>query len=224
MGHKLAIVAASFALLVSSLGAAPGRNSDRFDPARVVSAAETMYPLDGSVSGTVIFEVTVEKTGEIGNILVVRGVPKLTEEAERSVRRWKFEPARLNGHQVAAPVLVAFTFSLSLPWFSGADPMQPRRKASASYGPIRIVSTSPVNNSAPDVAFGVMTLQARVDSAGEVGKIEVIDSIPPLAEEAERSIRQWKFLPARFDGLPLSTPMVAAFLFSDVPLGRCLRF
>jgi outer membrane biosynthesis protein TonB len=50
-----------------------------------------------------------------------------------------------------------------------------------------------------------------------------MDGIPPLAEEAERSIRQWKFLPAKFQGSPLATPMVAAFLFSDTPLGRCSR-
>jgi putative transposase len=45
-----------------------------------------------------------------------------------------------------------------------------------------------------------------------------------LAEEAKRCVRQWKFLPARFEGSTLTTPMVATFLFSDVPLGRCSRF
>ena len=74
------------------------------------------------------------------------------------------------------------------------------------------------------MAFGAVTLQAIVDAAGAVGKIEVMDGIPPLAEEAERSVRQWKFLPAKFEGSPLTTPMVALFLFSDVPLGRCSRF
>jgi len=52
----------------------------------------------------------------------------------------------------------------------------------------------------------------------------VMDGIPRLAEEAERSIRQWKFLPAKFQGSPLATPMAAAFLFSDTPLDRCSRF
>ena len=222
--HKLAAVAASFTLVAGSLWAAQGNDSHRFDPTRVVSAAGTMYPLGSSVSGTVILEVTVEKTGEVGNIIVVHGVPKLTEEAERSVRRWKFQPAHLNGRRVAAPVLAAFTFSLSLQWFSGPDHVQPRRKELAPYEPIRIISTSPVNNPAPDVAFGAVTLQAIVDAAGAVGKIEVMDGIPPLAEEAERSVRQWKFLPAKFEGSPLTTPMVALFLFSDVPLGRCSRF
>jgi len=37
-------------------------------------------------------------------------------------------------------------------------------------------------------------------------------------------VRQWKFLPAKFEGSLLTTPMVAVFLFNDVPLGRCSRF
>ena len=69
-----------------------------------------MSPPECSVSGTVILEVTVEKTGGVGNIIVVHGVPKLTQEAERSVRRWNFQPARLKGQRVAAPVLAGLTF------------------------------------------------------------------------------------------------------------------
>jgi TonB family protein len=222
--HKIVAVTVSFTLLAGVLWAAQRKDSQRYDPARAVSAAETMYPLGCSVSGTVILEVTVEKTGGVGNIIVVHGVPKLTEEAERSVRQWKFRPAHLNGQRVAAPVLAAFTFSLSPQWLPGQDPVRPRGKALAPYVPIRIISTSPVNNPASDVAFGVVTLQAGVNAAGDADKIEVMDGIPPLAEEAERSILQWKFLPAKFEGSPLATPMVATFLFSDTPLGRCSRF
>jgi len=92
-----------------------------------------MYPLGCSLSGTVILEVTVEKTGKAGNIKVIYGVPQLTEEAERSVRRWKFEPAHLNGQRMAAPVLAAFTFSLSPQWFSGPDHVLPRGKELVPY-------------------------------------------------------------------------------------------
>jgi hypothetical protein len=80
--HELAAVAASITLLAGSLWAAQGKDSHRFDPARVVSIAETMSPPECSVSGTVILEVTVEKTGGVGNIIVVRGVPKLSEEID----------------------------------------------------------------------------------------------------------------------------------------------
>ena len=74
------------------------------------------------------------------------------------------------------------------------------------------------------MGFDVLTLHEGVNAAGDVGKIEVMGGIPPLVEEAERSIRRWKFLPAKLQGSPLATPMVAAFLFSDTPLGRCSRF
>ena len=224
MSHKLAIVAVTFVLQISPLWAAAAQGENRFDPVRLVSVAETMYPVDTAASGTVILQVTVEKMGRIGNIQVVRGIPKLTAEAERSVRRWKFAPARLNGHQVAAPVVVAFTFSLSLPWSSGVAPVKPRAKALTSFEPIKITSTSEANNPVPDIALAAVTLQVSVDPTGSLGKIEVIDGITPLAAEAERSVRQWKCLPARFEGSALTSSMVTTFLFSDVPLGRCSRF
>jgi len=83
--YKL-ITAASLTLLAGSLWAAQAKVSHRFDPARVVSTIGTLYPIDSTMSGTVILEVTVEKTGKAGNMVVVHGVPKLTDEAERSIR------------------------------------------------------------------------------------------------------------------------------------------
>jgi hypothetical protein len=42
---------------------------------------------------------------------VIRDIASLTEEAARAVKQWKFKPARLDGHPVATPMVVAFTFS-----------------------------------------------------------------------------------------------------------------
>jgi hypothetical protein len=50
-------------LLVSPLWATVAQGKNRFDPVRLVSVAETMYPVDTAVSGTVILQVTVEKAG-----------------------------------------------------------------------------------------------------------------------------------------------------------------
>jgi TonB family protein len=183
-----------------------------------------MYPTGSTLSGTVILEVTVEKTGEVGMIQVLRGIPKLTEEAEHSLRQWKFEPARLEGQRVAAPVLVTFTFSLSSPPSSSPDLVPSGTENPSPYEPIRIISTVAANNPEPDVAFGTVILQVTVDPTGAVEKIEVIDGVSPLAGEAERSVRQWRFSAARFKGAPLTTPMVASFIFSDLPPDRCVRF
>ena len=186
--HKLIHIAASLCLLVGCPWALRGNDLRRFDPARVVSIAQTMCPDGGTVSGIVILEAMVAKTGKVRTIQVVQGLPKLTEEAERSVGQWKFEPARLDAQPVAAPILVAFIFSLSLPC---SGPVRPsaRRRGPSSYEPIRIIATVPAADPAPDVAFGTATLQVVIDASGNVGKVEILDGIPLLAQEAERGLR-----------------------------------
>jgi len=224
IGVKRAVLAAGMALVVACPWAAAAKAVRRFEPVRVVSTAATLYPDGSTSSGTVILLVMVERTGEVGTIQVVRGLPKLTEAAQRSVRQWKFEPAKLNGERVAAPVLAAFSFNLSLPSPPEPDLGSPTRKTPLPYEPIRIVSTAPARNPAADVAFGTVTLQVVIDATGSVSAVEVIDGISPLSQEAERSVREWKFRPARFAGAALASPMVASFIFSDLPPAQCSRF
>jgi periplasmic protein TonB len=81
-----------------------------FDPPTVTKVAEAVYPLQSVVSGTVVLEVSLDDTGKIADVRVVRGIPVLTEPAERSVRQWKFQPAKLDGKAVASKVPVAFSF------------------------------------------------------------------------------------------------------------------
>ncbi len=82
----------------------------RFDPPTVVNVVNAVYPLQSVVSGTVVLEVSLDDTGKIAEVRVVRGIPALTESAERSVRQWKFQPAKLDGKAVASKVPVAFSF------------------------------------------------------------------------------------------------------------------
>lgn len=82
----------------------------RFDPPTVTEVAEAVYPLQSVVSGTVVLEVSLDDKGKIADVRVVRGIPALTEPAERSLRQWKFQPAKLDGKPVASKVPVAFSF------------------------------------------------------------------------------------------------------------------
>ena len=82
----------------------------RFDPPAVVRAAEVIYPLRSVASGTVVLEVSLDETGKITDVRVVRGIPSLTESADRSIRQWEFQPAQLNGEPVHSKMTVAFSF------------------------------------------------------------------------------------------------------------------
>jgi TonB family protein len=57
-----------------------------------------------------VLEVSLDDTGKIADVRVVRGIPALTQPAERSVQQWKFQPAKLEGKAVPSKVPVAFSF------------------------------------------------------------------------------------------------------------------
>ena len=82
----------------------------QFDPPTVTSAAEAIYPLQSVASGTVVLEVSLDETGKITDVRVVRGIPSLTESAERSIQQWKFRSALLDGKPVQSKMAVAFSF------------------------------------------------------------------------------------------------------------------
>ncbi len=112
MLRRLLIILAVLTLAAMTTAAPqyPGR-SQRFDAAEVVSTAELYYPPTSAAFGTVVLELTVDESGSIENIKVVKDIKSLTPEAEKCVRKWSFRPARLGGRPVTSIVPVAFTFN-----------------------------------------------------------------------------------------------------------------
>jgi len=104
----------SFALLALAATLAPAQlpevREPRFEPAEVVSTVEPRYPAKSIATGTVILQVSLNETGAIEQVKVLKHVASLTAEAERAVRHWSFRPARLNGRPVRSSLAVAFTF------------------------------------------------------------------------------------------------------------------
>lgn len=154
-------------------------------------------------SGTVVLQVTVDEAGAIRKVEAIHGIPSLTEEAEQSMRQWKFKPAELDGRTVASSIIASFTFSRSSSpslGFSVTAESQLQEEKTSQYQPISVLSTLEAIYPAADARFGTVILQVMVDKAGAIGKVEVIHGIPSLTEEAERSVRQWKFKPAETNG------------------------
>ena len=63
------------------------------------------------IYGTVSLEATVNERGAVTDIRIVNGHPVLARAAADAVRRWRFQPATLNGRpvEVRLPVRVQFT-------------------------------------------------------------------------------------------------------------------
>jgi hypothetical protein len=100
-------------IIAPTIGGAPkelNQTRRRFDPPSVLAVTEAVYPLESVASGTVVLEISLDDVAKITNIRVVRGIASLTEPAERSVRQWTFEAAKLDGKPVSSKIVVAFSF------------------------------------------------------------------------------------------------------------------
>jgi protein TonB len=64
------------------------------------------------VSGTVVLQATISKTGTIENLRVISGPPMLTSAAMEAVRSWRYRPYLLNNDPVEVETTVNVVFSL----------------------------------------------------------------------------------------------------------------
>jgi TonB family protein len=62
--------------------------------------------------GTVTLEALVGPDGSVKDVKVVSGPPLLRQAAIDAVRRWKYEPFRLNGKRITAQTQVQIDFKL----------------------------------------------------------------------------------------------------------------
>jgi protein TonB len=62
--------------------------------------------------GTVILEATIDESGVVRDVKVLRSAPLLDQAAVDAVKQWRYTPTRLNG--VAVPIILTVTVTFSL--------------------------------------------------------------------------------------------------------------
>ena len=73
------------------------------------------YPLAAKaqrITGTVVFEIVIDKGGHVSDVRVVGGPPLLQQAGADAVRRWTYKPYILNGEAVEVITSAAVTFAL----------------------------------------------------------------------------------------------------------------
>jgi protein TonB len=81
----------------------------------VVLSSAPIYPPDArrlQIQGIVVLNVLVDETGKVTEAKIVSGPVFLQQAAMDSVRKWKYQPARLDGQPIAIHINVGVNFSL----------------------------------------------------------------------------------------------------------------
>jgi TonB family protein len=63
------------------------------------------------IKGIVVLEITIDETGKVADSRVVRSIPLLDAEAEKTVREWQFEPTIVDGKPVPVRTVVTVNFT-----------------------------------------------------------------------------------------------------------------
>jgi protein TonB len=75
-----------------------------------------VYPLlarQARISGVVILQAVISKSGTIENLTLKQGNPMLAPAAIEAVRQWKYKPYYLNGEPVEVETLITLNFTLA---------------------------------------------------------------------------------------------------------------
>ena len=88
-------------------------SGSQLKPPQLVSSVLPIYPQiaqQAGVEGDVVVQASIDKSGNVSSTKVLYGPMMLRQAAIDAVRRWKYEPALLDGKAVATQMTVRIRF------------------------------------------------------------------------------------------------------------------
>jgi TonB family protein len=82
---------------------------------KLINSVAPVYPLSArssGVQGDVVIDTTIDKSGNVVRVHVISGPAMLRPSALESLRRWKYEPSKLDGEPVEVQMQVTIKFRL----------------------------------------------------------------------------------------------------------------
>ena len=193
----------------------PASNLKRLD-----SSAAVEFPRELSayeVADTVAIEVTVSPEGRVKKAKVVSGkIDALKEAAEKTVKKWAFEPYLINGTPVSVRTEITLNFNNTLDHYrdpNGDLPVHLDEKTAQALVAKRVEPQYPAEARAGHIQ-GAVELRVIVDEDSRVHALHIIKGHPMLAAAAYNAVRQWEFKPYVENGKPLPVDTNVTVTFS----------
>ena len=183
---------------------------------RLIKSERPQYPQVArreGWEGTVVLRITIGAGGGVEHIKTQTssGFPALDESAARSVKTWRFDPARDGEFRIATVVDLPIRFDLEEYGiqFSRKKP-EPEPEPAREKKPARLVKSE--RPPYPEAARrqgseGTVVLRITINAGGDVEKVTIHESsgFPALDESAAQSVKTWQFDPAKDGDDPISS-------------------
>jgi TonB family protein len=200
------------------------RSAPVFVSCTISSAGNITFPINSTATGIVTLMVNLDATGQVQNAEVVRDIPSLTIVATTAVKTWTFTPAVLDGQPVASIIPTSVVFNPFNPAGVGSTSLsiplpQVTPGPSSGYAPAQITAASFATYPVASLTSGAVVLDVTVGNSGSVTKIHAVRAVKPLTQQAIKAVRSWSFSPATFQGTPIASHAVIAFVFPSPGVG-----
>jgi outer membrane biosynthesis protein TonB len=207
------------ALMIQSAWSAPG-----FQPPSIASAVNIAYPTNVMTPGIVTLMVNLDSSGNVQNLDVLRDLPSLTSVASAAVKSWSFTPASLDGQAVPSVLPVSVVFNPFNPGGVGnlsqtISLSQAAPAATTGYNPPQITAASYATYPVDSIASGAVVLDITIGSTGKITKVHVVRDVQSLTPQTTKAVKAWTFVPATYQGTPMASHMVIAFVFPSPGTG-----
>ncbi len=189
-----------------------------FVPANLRKAGNIPYPTSSLDAGVVTLSVELDKTGQVTGVGILRDISSVSAQAAAAVRSWMYSPATLDGKPVASTLMINIVYN---PGFLGADniplpppaQVQPISTKDPAFLPPQLNTANFAPYPAKAKTQGAVVLDVQLDTNGNTAKVATLRDVPPLTGSAIGALRNWNFSAATYDGKPIQSHMVVAFVF-----------
>ncbi|HTB80960.1 MAG TPA: energy transducer TonB [Opitutaceae bacterium] len=230
-------------LLVSPLAMARGEeqssnNAEGYEHFKIDQTWQASFPHAAAVigfgSGEAHVVIAVDATGTLTDCLVTGYTHRaFADEAVRTVKKWRYEPARLHGEPMSVVAKIDFVFEkegLTVVTQTPQENLDSRyheiEKNQYSYRvhtlseldhlptPVHVVEPVYPTAWAAKGIVGIVSVEFYIDETGKVRMPGVANTAsPPLANLAIDAVQQWQFEPATCKGKPVLVRVSQDFNF-----------
>jgi TonB family protein len=210
------------ACLMASVWVSGQSSESKYHSAGISQAGNIAYPLNTQAPGFVTLDVSVDASGAVQNINVIRDVAPLTAAAQTAVNSWQFTGAALEGKHVSGVVRVDVAFNPYNPsgvGLPGETLQAPNGSASGKFVPAGLQKATYAQYPPDTVAGGTVVLKVAVGKSGKVHGVTTLQGTGVLATSATAAAKNWVFAPALYEGKPVGSEVVVVFVFATPQAG-----